>query len=433
MTQARSHSNTASPPPRRTGFQPVMCRAGFQPAPPPTNPLPKVVPGFPMNDRRLAFLYAPEIESLPYPEDCPFKTQRPTLTRKRLISFGLLGLPDREEAPARKATLEEITRLHTPAYVEQLHRAAAGDLTLEGLHMGLGGPDTPVFPALLDYAQFACGAGLEAADLLLSGRADIAFNLLGGFHHAMPEKAAGFCFLNDVALACLRLADAGKRVACLDVDAHHGDGTQAMFYERKDVFTLSLHESGKTLFPWGGFEDEIGAGAGEGFNANLSLPAGCYDEAFLNALDRTALPLLRAHAPDVIVVELGMDTLAGDPLTHLHLTNNFVVDFVERLMALNRPLLIVGGGGYHVENTVRGWALAWRTACGEGDEDIYSLGLGGVMLGNTDWAGGLRDRELRVTEERRQSVLPELEASISALQRHLFPRHGIPLPAAAIP
>jgi acetoin utilization protein AcuC len=384
-----------------------------------------------MNDRRLAFLYAPEIESLPYPEDCPFKTQRPTLTRKRLISFGLLGLPGRDEVPARKATFEEVGRLHTARYLQELQRAAAGELTIEGLHLGLGGSDTPVFPALLDYGLFACGAGLEAADALLSGKAHIAFNLLGGFHHAMPEKAAGFCFLNDVALACLRLADAGKRVAYLDVDAHHGDGTQAMFYDRSDVFTISLHESGKTLFPWGGFEDEIGEGPGTGFNANLSLPAGCYDEAFLSALDRTALPLIRAYAPDAIVVELGMDTLAGDPLTHLHMTNNVVVDLLEKLMELRKPLLIAGGGGYHVENTVRGWALAWRTACGEGDEDIYSLGLGGVMLGTTEWAGGLRDRELRVTEERRQAVLPELEASIAALQRNLFPRHGLTLPPAA--
>jgi acetoin utilization protein AcuC len=385
-----------------------------------------------MNDRRLAFLYTPEIERLPYPEDCPFKTQRPTLTRKRLISFGLMGLPGREEVPARQATFEEVGRLHTARYLGELRRAAAGDLTVDGFHLGLGGPDTPIFPALLDYGLYACGAGLAAADLLLSGKADIAFNLLGGFHHAMPEKAAGFCFLNDVALACLRLAEGGKRVACLDVDAHHGDGTQAMFYKRRDVFTISLHESGKTLFPWGGFEDEIGAGAGLGFNANLSLPAGCYDEAFLSAFNRTALPLLQAYAPDVVVLELGMDTLAGDPLTHLHLTNNVVVDVVESLMALHKPLLIAGGGGYHVENTVRGWALAWRTACGEGDEDIYSLGLGGVMLGNSEWAGGLRDRELPLTHERRQAVLPELEASIAAFQHNLFPHHGLPIPVAGV-
>ena len=154
---------------------------------------------------------------------------------------------------------------------------------------------------------------MTAADLLLAGEADIVFNLLGGFHHARPEKAAGFCYINDVVLACLRLAEAGKRVACLDVDAHHGDGTQEAFYRRNDVLTISLHESGKTLFPWGGFESEMGEGPGLGYNVNVPLPAGTYDEAFLVAFDQIVVPLLQAYHPDILVLELGMDTLAGDP------------------------------------------------------------------------------------------------------------------------
>ena len=123
------------------------------------------------------------------------------------------------------------------------------------------------------------------------------FNLLGGFHHAMAERAGGFCYLNDVVLACMRLADAGKRVLYLDVDAHHGDGVQAAFYNRKDVMTISMHESGKTLFPWGGFENEIGEGAGSGYNVNVPLPAETYDEAFLWAFDRVVVPLVEAYFP----------------------------------------------------------------------------------------------------------------------------------------
>ena len=377
----------------------------------------------PMNDRRLAFVYSPEIEALPYPADCPFKTDRSTLTRRQLISFGLLGIPARTEVAARRATRTELEGFHRPGYLDQLERAAAGELSVEALNVGLGAPDTPVFREMLEYGAWAAGAGLTAAEILLEGRADVAFNLLGGFHHAFPERAGGFCYVNDVVLACLRLTQAGKRVVCLDVDAHHGDGTQAAFYGRRDVFTISLHESGKTLYPWGGFEDEIGEGPGRGFNANVSLPAGTYDDAFRLAFNEVAVPLITAYAPDVIVTELGMDTLAGDPLTHLHMTNNVVVDVIERLLAFRVPLMVIGGGGYHVENTVRGWALAWRTACGEGDEDIYSLGLGGVMLGSTEWAGGLRDRELVVTDERRHSVGPALLASIEAVKHHNFPYH----------
>jgi len=378
-----------------------------------------------MSDRKLVFIYSPETEGLTYPPDCPFKTQRAGLTRQRLHSFGLLGTETRFERPARPASDAELERFHSPRYLAALQRAAAGELTVEGLHLGLGGPDTPVFPAMFAYSAWACGAALNAVDALAGGEADIAFNLLGGLHHAMPEKAAGFCYLNDMVLACLRLAETGRRVAYLDVDAHHGDGVQQAFYRRKDVLTISLHESGHTLFPWGGFENEIGEGPGQGYNANVSLPAGTYDEAFLLAFHRVALPLLRAYRPDVIVVELGMDTLAGDPLTHLHLTNNVVVEVIERLLDFRCPLLIAGGGGYHVENTVRGWALAWRTACGEGDEDTYSLGLGGVMLGSSEWAGGLRDGERVVTAERRRDVLPELLKNVGLVSRAVFPYHGL--------
>jgi acetoin utilization protein AcuC len=384
-----------------------------------------------MNDRRLAFVYAPEIEGLSYPPDCPFKTQRATLTRSKIISFGLLGATNCQEVAARKATSAELRQIHSAHYLEELQRAASGDLTTAGFRMGLGGPDTPVFADMFEYGAWACGAGLVAADRLASDKADIAFNLLGGFHHAMPARADGFCFLNDVALACDALTRAGKRVVYLDVDAHHGDGVQEIFYERNDVFTISMHESGKTLFPWGGFENEIGRGRGLGFNANIPLPAGTYDEAFLTAFERVVLPLIGASRPDVIVLELGMDTLAGDPLTHLQMTNNFVVEVLNRLMDFQRPLLVAGGGGYHVENTVRAWTLAWRTCVGDDDEDAMSMGLGGVMLGSSEWAGGLRDRHLPITAEQRAAVDSELHMTIEHLITHVFPYHGLaPLPAA---
>ena len=378
-----------------------------------------------MNDRKLAFVYSPEVERLSYPPDCPFKTQRAGLTRHRLKSFGLLGGEGRAEIEPRKAALSDLEQFHTPAYLEELQRAAGGDLTVEGLRMGLGGPDTPVFKDLFEYGAWACGAALTAADVLLERQADVAFNLLGGFHHAMADHAAGFCYLNDVVLACMKLAAAGKRVLYLDVDAHHGDGVQAAFYRRNDVMTVSLHESGKTLFPWGGFENEIGEGDGAGFNVNVPLPAGTYDEAFLLAFDRVAIPLIEAYAPDVIVLELGMDILAGDPLTHLRMTNNVVVEVIERLTRYPHPLLVAGGGGYHVENTVRGWALAWRTFCGDNDEDDFGLGMGGVMLGSSEWAGGLRDRTLPVTLEQRQAVEPALRATIETITQNVFRMQGI--------
>ncbi len=367
-----------------------------------------------MSNRTLAFLYSPEIDRLSYPPECPFKAQRAGLTRQRLKSFGLLGDDTRFEVPARRASADELRQFHTRHYLDELQRAARGDLTVDGFRMGFGGPDTPVFGDMFEFGAWACGAGLTGAGLLLEHKADVVFNLLGGFHHAAAERAEGFCYLNDVVLACMALADAGKRVASVDLDAHHGDGTQGAFYDRNDVLTISMHESGKTLFPWAGFESETGKGAGAGYNLNVPLPAETYDEAFLRAFDRAVMPALKRFDPDVLVVELGMDILAGDPLTHLRLTNNVVVEIVERLTRLNRPMLITGGGGYHVENTVRGWALAWRTFC-DGADDTDFVGMGGVMLASTEWAGGLRDRALAVSAEQRRAVDPLLDATIRTI------------------
>lgn len=381
-----------------------------------------------MNDRRLAFVYSPEVEALTYPADCPFKTQRAGETRQRLISFGLLGGPGLEEVPARKATFDELRRIHTERYLDLLLLAAGGCVSVEAMRMGIGREDTPIFPAMFNYGAWACGAGLTAAELILSGKADIAFNLLGGLHHAHAARAGGFCYLNDVALTCDALSRAGKRVVSLDVDAHHGDGTQSLFYERDDVLTISMHESGRTLFPWGGAETELGEGRGLGFNVNIPLPAETYDEAFLKAFRAVALPIIEARQPDVVVLELGLDILAGDPLTHLTMSNNVVVDLLHDLMRMHKPLLITGGGGYNLEHTVRGWALAWRTCMGADEADDFSFGLGGVMLGNTDWAGGLRDHERFILPEQRRGVTCELDGMIANVRELVFPFHGLTPP-----
>lgn len=381
-----------------------------------------------MNGRRQVFIHAPETDGMSYPPDCPFKTQRAILTRQRLLSLGLLGGPDEPELEPRQASPEELEWFHTPQYLDELQRASRGDLTVTGLHMGLGGEDTPVFPHMFEYPRLACGASLTAAELLLAGEAHVAFNLLGGFHHAMADRAAGFCYLNDVVIACERLARAGKRVAYLDVDAHHGDGVQQAFYRRRDVLTISMHESGKTLFPWGGFEHEIGEGPGLGWNVNVPLPPGTFDEAFLGAFRRVVLPILCAVRPEVLVLELGLDTLAGDPLTHLNLTNNVHVEIIRDLLPMGMPTLVVGGGGYHVDNTVRGWALAWQTFAGEAQEHDLSLGFGGVMLGSSEWAGGLRDHELPVRPDQRHAVESELGPTLDRVSGLLFPLHGLSAP-----
>jgi acetoin utilization deacetylase AcuC-like enzyme len=291
--------------------------------------------------------------------------------------------------------------------------------------MGIGTPDCPVFEQMYEYSALACGASLKGADLILSGQAELVFNPSGGLHHSGPEKAAGFCYMNDVALACIILSEAGKKVLYLDVDVHHGDGVQDAFYSRNDVMTISFHQDGRTLFPGTGFVDEIGTEQGKGYSVNVPLPLGTYDEAYIQAFKAVVLPLFGVFEPDVIVFELGADTLAGDPLANLQLTNNTYADIIHYLLGFDRPILMTGGGGYNIQNTARAWAWAWTALCGDDDQDDMNLGLGGVMLESTDWQGGLKDRELPVSSQQRQLVEASIENTLRKIKENIFPIHGI--------
>lgn len=377
-----------------------------------------------MTPRMAVFLHSPQIEQFSYPADSPFRTQRAAMTAEILASMNLLSGPDRRQDAPGPADLAVVERFHTPRYLDVLRGAEQGNMGLEGLEMGLGTPETPVFKGMVDYAMLACGATLTGVELILSGEAGVAFNPSGGYHHAGPSRASGFCYVNDVALACLVLAERGKRVLFLDVDAHHGDGVQNAFYGRSDVMTMSFHETGEALFPGTGSTDEIGVGEGEGYCVNVPLPVGTHDDAFLRAFREIAIPLIRAFDPDAIVLELGMDGLAGDPLADLRLTNGSYAEVAELVMQLGKPVVATGGGGYHPRNTARGWALAWSMLCGDG-LDSFGMCVGGVMLGSTDWQGGLRDRALVPDDGQRRTVGPAIEATIEALKATLFPIHGL--------
>jgi len=375
--------------------------------------------------RRSAFIHSQEIEEYRYPEDSPFKTERAGRTRHILYTMGLLYGDNLREVAPKPADRKTLKKFHTARYLHAMKKAEAGQWDLEALRMGLGTTDCPIFRGMYDYAVLAAGATLTGAQLILSGEADVAFNPSGGYHHAFPEKAAGFCYINDNALACTILAEAGKRVLYLDVDVHCGDGVAYAFYSRSDVMTISLHENPKLLFPGTGFEDEIGEGEGRGYCVNLPLPVGTFDQAYLHAFEAVVVPLIKAYNPDVIVFELGADTLAGDPLAHLCLTNNAYVEIIQHLLGFNKPILATGGGGYNVENTVRAWALAWTVLSGQDTDYGLEAAVGGVMLQSTDWQGGLRDREVPITGQQRETVLAAIDSSIDILKATVFPIHGL--------
>ena len=318
-------------------------------------------------------LHSEEIEGYRYPPGCPFKTQRATLARRMMERLGLVSGEGVAEVAPVTASGEDLEKVHTRRYLEVLEHAAGGRQGIEEFEMGLGTPDCPVFRDMYVYPALATGGTVTGARLILAGEARVAFNPSGGYHHAFPQRAAGFCYINDSALGCYVLAEAGKRVLYLDVDAHHGDGVEAAFYRRCDVMTISFHESGKSLFPGTGWEDETGIGEGKGYAVNVPFPMGVYDEAYLRAFGEIVPPLIEGFDPDVIVMELGMDGLAGDPLTHMSLTNAAYAAVLRRVMRFRKPLLAVGGGGYNPENTARAWTLLWAIMSGQERRDDTRL------------------------------------------------------------
>ncbi len=375
--------------------------------------------------RKSIFIHSPQLEIYPYPPDCPFNTSRAGKTRKVLNSTGLLSGENISEIAPEPAERVVLKKFHTARYLHTLKAANDGRFDAGALYMGLGTSDCPVFKGMYDYSVLACGATVLGARLIIEGKADVAFNPSGGLHHAMPERASGFCYLNDNVLGCMVLAEAGKRVLYIDVDVHYGDGVAYAFYSRRDVMTISFHENPRTLFPGTGFEDETGTGEGKGYCVNVPLPVGTYDTVYLRAFNVIAVPLIQKFSPDVIVFELGADALAGDPLAHLYLTNNTYAEIINSLLRFNVPVLMTGGGGYNIGNTVRAWALAWSVLSGADTGGDMSIGAGGVMLESTDWQGGLRDRELVISSQQRDMVEPQVEAMIESVKANVFSLHGL--------
>ena len=376
-------------------------------------------------NRNVVFIYSPELEKYKYPPEHPFNTVRAQRVLEIIKSMGLLSGPGRSIVASVPAERIVLKKFHSARYLHALKAAAKGRWDVEALSMGIGSQDCPVFKGLYEYATLATGATLVGAELLFKGKADIAFNPSGGYHHAGPEKAAGFCYINDVALACEIVAEQGKKVLFLDVDVHHGDGVAYAFYDRSDVMTISLHQNPKTLFPGTGFADEIGDGPGKGYCVNVPLPVGTYDEAYMKAFKAIVLPLMGAFDPDVIVFELGADALAGDPLANLHLTNNVYAEIINNLLNFNKPILATGGGGYNVGNTVRAWALAWSVFCSADTGEHLDHAIGGVLLESTEWQGGFRDRRLAVSGSQRDAVVPDIDKTIEKIKKMIFPIHGL--------
>jgi acetoin utilization protein AcuC len=303
----------------------------------------------------------------------PLRPERVLYTYESIARLGLDRLPHVAGIESRLATEKEITAVHDPMFVAAVRGIDDGSLERwAGIEFGLGTPDNPIFPGMHDAAAAVSGASVVAAEAVCSGRAQHSFNPAGGLHHARRREASGFCIYDDpaVAIASVLALEPLWRVMYVDVDVHHGDGVQWIFYDDPRVLTVSFHQSGTTLYPGTGFTDEIGERGATGTAANVPLDPGTGEDDYLWALERVVRPLAEAFEPDVLFTQLGADTHHGDPLANLALT----MPAYPRIAALlhsaahvitNGRWIATGGGGYQATTVVpKVWSMYFAEMCG---------------------------------------------------------------------
>lgn len=296
----------------------------------------------------------------------PFNQQRVGMTKELLEAANTLR--QRDIIKPRFATDNELELFHDKAYIEAVKKAGHEELPdNEGWEFGLGTEDTPNFTNMHEASSLLVGGSLNAVDAVMEGSSIHALNLGGGLHHGCKRKASGFCVYNDGAIAISYLRKKyDVKVLYVDTDAHHGDGVQWAFYEDPNVCTLSLHETGRYLFPGTGNVNERGIKAGHGYSFNLPVDAFTEDESFLQVYGSAFKEICAYFKPDVIVSQNGVDAHTYDPLTHLCTT----MQVYEKIPQLAHELahqycggkwVALGGGGYDIWRVVpRAWAQIWN-------------------------------------------------------------------------
>jgi acetoin utilization protein AcuC len=314
---------------------------------------------------RCSFVFSEELLTYKFSSEHPFNQFRLKLTVDLLNKLNALDV--NQIIPPRMATEEELSLVHDPSYIEAVKKAGHGQLPREiAENYGIGTEDTPIFPNMHEASSMLVGGTLTAVDEVMSGKALHAVNLGGGLHHGFRGKASGFCIYNDSSVAIKYLQEKyNARVLYIDTDAHHGDGVQWSFYDDPNVCTLSIHETGRYLFPGTGNINERGQGKGYGFSFNIPVDAFTEDESWLFAYTNAVKEVAAFFKPDVILTQNGADSHYFDPLTHLSATMKIYREIPKLAHEIahkycNGKWIAVGGGGYDIWRVVpRAWALIW--------------------------------------------------------------------------
>ena len=305
-----------------------------------------------------AVIHHPAYADYAFGDRHPFN---PVRVRMTLDLLDALGHPLSCVEP-RPASREEVLDVHEDYYVRRVEALSRGEAVADAARYGLGTPDTPAFPGMDEAARWHVGGTLDAARAIAEGGERRVVQLGGGLHHAQRNFASGFCVYNDLAIAIQWLARKGFWVAYVDIDVHHGDGVQQILYDDRRVMTISLHESGRFLFPGTGEVRDLGSGVGRGLKLNLPLEPFTEGESWLEVFDAVVPAALRHFRPGVIVVQAGADAHYADPLADLMLTTRDYEAIFRRLLALADELaagrvLFTLGGGYSFSAASRIWSI----------------------------------------------------------------------------
>lgn len=368
------------------------------------------------------FIYDSSLGQHVLRQDHPMRPLRLQYTHDLLVAYGAFEDPSQVVAP-RLATEAELASFHTQEYIEAVQSFSRGEgqQDLARFNFSTMG-DNPVFPGMYQAAALSTGASMVAAELVARDEVKTAFNISGGLHHAAAGHASGFCVFNDPVIAINHLLGQGMKVAYVDIDAHHGDGVQAAFYDTDQVLTISTHESGQFLFPGTGFADEIGSGKGRGYAVNVPLFPYTGDDIYLWAFGEVVIPLVKAFQPDVLVTQLGIDTHFKDPITHLRLTSRAFSRAVQDFADLELPWVALGGGGYDLGAVARCWTLAYGVMTSrEWPQEIPP-----------DYAAKYDLHQLRDDDEveppakdLQEQISGYVQTSVETVKRLLFPIHGL--------
>ncbi|XP_073414888.1 histone deacetylase 8 [Dendrobates tinctorius] len=279
---------------------------------------------------------------------------RASMVHSLIEAYGLLR--EMRVVKPKVATMEEMASFHTDAYLQHLRKVSEeGDNDdPETVEYGLG-YDCPITEGIYDYAAAVGGATLTAAEHLMEGKARIAINWPGGWHHAKKDEASGFCYVNDAVLGILKLRQKYDRVLYIDLDLHHGDGVEDAFSFTSKVTTVSLHKFSPGFFPGTGDVSDIGLGKGCYYSVNVPLQDGITDDKYYQVCEGVLKEVFTKFNPEAVVLQLGADTIAGDPMCSFNMTPEGIGKCLKYVLQWQLPTLVLGGGGYNLPNTARCW------------------------------------------------------------------------------